>query len=158
MKRGVVLIALAACGSSSGGADAVHADPCSVQLSGALTNMQTCGTARMTWMSSSNASQFTLNLTTSSPVVQIAIGFPGKPTVGQHVTTGDGGVTVTDDAGKMWDSTASGGSFDLSFTAVTSTIVSATGTTYVVDGALTASVPAASGTGASGTVMLTATF
>jgi len=153
-----MLIALAACGSSSGGADAVHAGPCSLQLSGALTDSQTCGMARMAWMSSSNASQFTLNLTTGSPAVQIAIGFPGKPMVGQHVTSGDGGVMVSGDAGKLWDSTASGGSFDLSFTTVTQTIVSATGSTYVVDGALTATAPAAAGTGASGTVMVSATF
>jgi len=170
MKLLVVAVALGACGSSSGSADAPGTGgPCSVTLTGAATGSFPCVVPRTSWQASSNETNFTFDLTTGSPAVQVAIRFAGQPMVGQHHTTTDGasagGIMVVDtSSSKMWDASAGAGSnagvgmFDLSLTAVTTSIVSATGTTYSVNGALTATMPAVSGTGATGSVMLTAAF
>lgn len=170
MKLVFVVVALAACGGSSSSVDAPGTGgPCSVTLTGAATGSFPCVVPRTSWQASSNATNFTFDLTTGSPAVQVAIHFTGQPMVGQHVTTTDGsstgGILVADESdSKMWDASAGAGSnagqgmFDLSFTVVTTSIVSATGTTFAVNGALTGTLPAVSGTGASGSVMMTAAF
>jgi hypothetical protein len=170
MKLLALMMAIGACGGSSSSVDALGTGgPCSVTLTGAATGSFPCVVPRTTWLSSSNAANFTFALTTGSPAVQVAIGFAGQPMVGQHYTTSDGsstgGVVVTDESNSMmWDASAASGSnaakgmFDLSFTVVTTSIVSATGTSYSVNGGLTAMLPAVSGTGATGMVKLTAVF
>jgi len=169
MKSLLVAVAFGACGGSSSSVDAPGSGgPCSVTLTGAATGSYPCVVPRTTWVMSSNQGGFGFNITTSSPAVQVAIGFTGEPATDRHYKSSDadvtGGITVTSDSNMVWaaasmaGSDAATGTFDLSLTDATVTITSATGKSYTTMGALSATLAPMAGTGATGMVTLTAAF
>ncbi|MFN2546111.1 MAG: hypothetical protein ABR567_01630 [Myxococcales bacterium] len=159
--------ALAACG---GGITTTpgQSSSCSVTLSGAVTGTFNCQYATTAWASSNNLGAFAFSAA-GPPAVTVAIGFTGEPHTGAYKNTDAGaesGITVTNGSGasaQYWvanvgDGSTPAGSYTLNFTSVSNAITVSNGKGYSVEGTLDATLPAVSGTGATGTVTLHATF
>ncbi len=158
-------LVLAACGGSSTGLG--QSGHCSVTLSGAQTGTYDCQTAFAAWDSSKNQGSFGFQVAQSgtAPGIVAAITFPGEPhsaTFSQSDTGASGGVIVSGASSSYWiassDASSTQGTYSLKLTGVSSAYSNSSGKTYSTTGTVDGTLPAASGSGASGTVTLHATF
>jgi hypothetical protein len=156
----LVVVAAAGCSSDSNNGGTVN---CSGSVSGAINGSYSCTAVTAVWATTNNIGGLTINAT-GTPTITIGIGFTGAPTTKTYSSSDAdaiSGVTVTSGTA-VWLASVSGGtaqgSYQLHLTSVGTAVTSANGNSYAVHGTLTATLPAASGTTASGTVTASFTF
>ena len=161
---------LAACGGTGLTTIAGQSSSCTVTLSGALTGTYDCKPATAAWSSSSSQGGFAFNVSQagSAPAISLAIGWPGEPKTGTYANTdagAQGAVSVQIPSGASaghWVAAAGSGSaqgsYSLKFTSVSNTLSASNVKAYSTEGTLDATLPAVSGTGATGTITQHATF
>jgi hypothetical protein len=166
----VAAVVLAGCGGSTSPTTNGLTGSASITLSGAQTGSFTANNVVSAWNTASSQGAFGMSVlqaaSTSTPGIAVAITFPGEPHTGHFLSTGTGAagaVSVNPSGNIFWaatSSTASGaqGSYDLNLTSVSSAATVNGGKTYTVSGTLDATVTAITGSGATGTVTLHATF
>jgi hypothetical protein len=157
------LVVFAAAGCSSDSNDDGGNGNCSGSVSGAINGSYSCTAVTAVWATANNIGGLTINAT-GTPTITIGIGFTGAPTTKTYSSTDAdaiSGVTVTSGTA-VWLASASGGtaqgSYSLHLTSVGTAVTTANGNSYTVHGTLTATLPAASGTTASGTATVSFTF
>ncbi|MGZ6142068.1 MAG: hypothetical protein ACXWLM_01960 [Myxococcales bacterium] len=160
-------LALAACGGSTTTTPG-QSSSCTVTLSGGLTGTYDCKPATTAWASSNNQGgfAFTVAQAGTTPQITVAIGMTGEPAAGTYTTTTSGvssGISVNTGSGaaaQYWVESSGGGTtlgtFTLTFTSVSNAVTAPNGKAYDGEGTLDATVPAATGGGA--TISLHATF
>ena len=139
---------------------------CTALLSGAVTGSYDCRPAYTQFDSATGRSGFGFDLAASGtrPAIFVAVEWVGVPMVATY-TSADSGASasllVTSSANRWSADVGSGspaGSYQLTLTSVAQNGVTSGGLAYRTDGSLTATLPAAAGTGASGTINLSVTF
>jgi hypothetical protein len=168
----VAVAALAAFGCSKSDKSSTGpggSSSCSVTLSGSQTGTYDCTPAEALHSTAGDTAGFgfQVNSSTTQPDIVSLILWSGTPAAGEWKSTdmgAAGAVAVSTTAGAAWYTAAGNiglpaqGSYDLKVSSVSNPVQTDSGTAYTVHGSLTASLPAASGTGASGTVTVNATF
>ncbi len=142
---------------------------CTVTLSGAVSGTYNCSPATTTWSAFDNTGGFTFAVQPSgaTPTVGVAILWLGEPT--DTVTyrntdvSAQATIYVTNASSQTWQAIIGGGpppagSYSLHFTSVVNNLTTADGKGYSTDGTATATLPAVSGTGATGTITMTVDF
>ena len=160
----VAAVAIVAIVFGCGGALPGQTASCTVALSGALSGTYDCKPAATAWQSSNNMGGFAFQVQQAgnTPAIQVGIGWTGEPQV-KHYKQSDsgaqGGVTVQTASSQNWSAVAGyQGIYDLNFTSVTNPISASNGKVYTAAGTLDATLPATSGTGATGTITVHVTF
>jgi hypothetical protein len=142
-------------------------DTCSVTISGPVAGTFDCVSTATAWASAGNTGVFSFFVAPGGtiPDVEAIIRWAGEPQAGHFVNTAPGaggGAGVTLANTQAWSALAGGtspqGSYDLFFTSVTLTQTIPTGKVFAAHGSLVAYLPAVAGSGASGTITMTATF
>jgi len=163
-------LALAACGGSGIGPGGTigSSNGCSITLSGAVTGTFDCKTAVVAWDSAKNEGFYAFSVAEAgaTPQIAVAISFPGEPHSGTYASSGTGVtgaiIVSTSSSSNLWeaskDSTSAQGTYSLKFTGVSTTYSTASGKAYNTAGSLDATMPAASGSAATGTVTAHVTF
>ena len=164
MRMAAVAIAATVLGCGGGGALPGQTASCTATLSGALSGTYDCKPAATAWQSSNNMGAFAFQVQQagSTPGIQVGIGWTGEPQV-KHYKQSDadaqGGVIVQTASSQNWSAVAGfQGTYDLNFTSVTNPISASNGKVYTTAGTLDATLPATSGTGATGTITVHVTF
>jgi hypothetical protein len=157
------------CNAKSTGVHPGISSSCSVTLSGAISGgPYDCQPATTAWSLADNYGGFSFAVAASGtrPAVSVAIEWIGEPVVGGY-TNGDAGalanLTVTASNNQSWVASVTGtaapsGSYGLLFSSIVDNLNVAGGKGYSAEGTLTASLPAVTATGATGTVTINATF
>ena len=174
MKRTIFAAAstlvFAACGGTGIGPGGTigQSDHCSVTLTGAQNGTYDCKSALAVWDSNKNETSFafTVSEAGTTPQITVVISFKGEPHSGTYASTDTGvtgGATVSISAGSAgWVGTSDPGSpqgsFSLKFTGVSTAYTASSGKSYTTAGSVDATLPAISGSAATGTVTLHATF
>jgi hypothetical protein len=141
---------------------------CTVTLSGVFPGTWDCRPALIGWASASNTTGFGFDLaaTATQPAVILSISFAGEPAVRTYASSdsaAQGVAEVLVTPGLEWLASAGGlnapqGSYALTLTSVSDTVATAHGKAYLVAGTVTATLPAVTASGATGTITLSATF
>ncbi len=141
---------------------------CSVTLSGAVSGTYNCQPATTLWSSSDNRGGFSFGVTASGtrPLISATVLWLNQPTVTSYTnadSAAEAQITVTTSANQTWQAAvgqgaAATGSYTLTFTSVVQNGANAGGMAYSADGTLNATLPAVTASGASGVVIITATF
>jgi hypothetical protein len=156
-------LAALATAATLAGCGGVASQNCTVTLTGAQTGTYDCRPSFTAWDSATNLAGFAFDMKQSgtAPHVQVAIRFPNQPHVGDYLNTdagAQGALSVTA-ASASWAAVSGGqGSYHLIFTSVAESLSDSTGKVYVGAGTVDATLPAMSGTGATGTVSLHVAF
>jgi len=173
MRTAVALAAAAAavvgCNTGSTGLRPGVSSSCSVSFSGATTGTYDCQPATTAYSLLDGDAVFSFGVTQSGarPQVAVSLAWVGEPQVGSYANTDVGAVAhlqVTTSSGAAWlasvgeNNVGAAGTYLLTFSSVVNNLQTAQGNGYSTDGTLTATLTPVSGTGASGTVTLTATF
>jgi hypothetical protein len=172
--RSIVVVAAAAlvwgCGNSSTAPTPIPGQTasCSVTLSGSIAGTFDCRPAIIGWASASNTSGFGFSLTASAtqPAVVVSVSWAGRPAVRTYASSDSGAQGIAEvlvAPGVEWLASVGGntppqGSYALTLTSVTDTVVTARGQAYLVAGTLTATLGPVATTGASGAITINATF
>jgi hypothetical protein len=148
----------------SGGTSAT----CTVTLSGAVSGTYDCKPATTLWSSGDNTGGFSFGVAVSGtrPAIAAAIQWVGQPKDTSYTNADSAAqaqIIVTTSGNQVWTATvgqglATTGSYTLTFTSVVRNGSSAGGEGYAADGTLNATLPAVTSSGASGVIILTATF
>jgi len=168
----LAVAAVAAFGCSSSDKSATGpggSTSCSVTLSGSQTGTYNCAPVAAFKASTSDSAGFGFQVSASGsqPTITALILWLGTPASGHHTNSDAGaygGVTAGTAAGAYWYAAAGNiglpaqGTYDLNLTSVTNPVQTDSGTSYTVHGSLSASLPALTTSGASGTVTVSATF
>ncbi len=141
---------------------------CTVSLSGAVTGTYDCHAASVTWSNVDSLGTFTFSVAGSAttPTVTITVQWLGEPTIGTYASSDSAAqalLVVRTSSGQTWQasvggSNATAGSYALDFTSVVNNLQEQYGNLYATDGALSAHLPAVAASGATNTVLLSATF
>ncbi len=173
MKTRILLLGAAAaalgCNASPSGLHPGISNSCTVTLSGAVTGgPYDCQPATTAWSLTDDYGGFSFGVTGagSKPGISVAIEWLGEPMDSTYSNVDLGALAnlkVTSSSNQVWEAFATGlsaptGSYVLSFTSVVNNLQTSTGKGYTAEGTLTASLPALTASGATGTVTLTATF
>jgi hypothetical protein len=168
----MALLGPAACGSSTdngsdGGNDGGNS-ACTIALTGAQTGSYDCASVLAIFASDSSLSAVDFSTSTGSPVVNVALRFPGELTTKTYRSTDAGAVgSVVVNLNNMsaWiavvdpsSQTPIVGSFVLTISSVSTLSSDANGKVLRVHGSLTATLPSLASTAATGTVTVNATF
>lgn len=173
--RFAVVVAAAAAWGCGKSATAPSRNPgetasCSVTLSGSgsIPGTWDCRPAIIGWASASNTTGFGFDLaaSTTQPALIVSISFAGEPAVRSYASSdsaAQGVAEVLVAPGLEWLASVGGGnapqgSYALTLTSVSDTVATAQGRAYLVAGTVTATLPAVTASGSSGTVTLSATF
>lgn len=164
-------LVLAACGGGTGigpSGTIGGSDHCSVTLTGAQTGTYDCKSAIAVWDQTKNETSFVFSVSEAgtTPQILVVISFKNEPHSATYASTDTGvlgGATVYISGGSSgWtassDPGSPQGSFSLKFTGVLTAYTASNGKTYSTAGSLDATLPATSGSAATGTVILHATF
>lgn len=167
--RGIAMLAAVAwlgCNKSETSPSGISSS-CSVTLSGAVSGTYDCQPATTLWTSGSNQGGFSFGVTaaTGKPAISAAVVWVGEPKDTSYTNADSAAgaqITVTS-SGQIWQAQvgqglAATGSYSLSFTSVVQNGGNAGGKAYAADGTLNATLPAVTASGASGVVIVTATF
>lgn len=139
---------------------------CSMTLSGAISGTYACDLVMAVWSSESDRGAVNISsniLGTSGVRVSASAGFLGAPATKTYASTdadAKGGFSVADGQ-NVWAAvtgTDPQGSYTVSISSVTEAETQPTGKAYRAAGTLTATLTAAKGTAASGTVTMVAEF
>ena len=159
---------LVGCGTTSTSPTAGTNGAATIALSGAQTGTFTANNVVAAWNSQSTQGAFGMSVLQAgaTPAIVVAITFPGEPHTGHFLNTGTGasaGISVNPSGSIFWAATGSAasgaqGSYDLNLTSVSSAVTVSGGKTYTVSGTLDVTMPAVSGSAATGTVTMHATF
>jgi len=173
MRTAVALAAAAAtvvgCNTGTTGLRPGVSSSCSVTFSGAFTGTYDCQPATTAYSLVDGDGVFSFGVTQSGsrPQVAVSLAWVGEPQVGSYANTDVGAVAhlaVTTSSGAAWlasvgeNNVTATGTYLLTFSSVLNNLQTPQGSGYSTDGTLTATLNAVSGTGATGTVTLTATF
>ncbi len=141
---------------------------CSVSLQGALSGTYDCQPAVTAWSASDNSGGFSFGVPASgtTPSISVAIVWVGEPTTRTYAisdSAAQASLTVTTSSGQSWHAAVgpgvtATGQYALTFNSVSVTSTTAVGKTYAADGAMNGSLLPVAGTGASGTLVVIATF
>jgi len=164
-------VAIAGCDlstTSTGGGGGGTSASCSVSLQGALSGSYDCHPAVTAWSSVDNSGGFSFGVAGSgtTPGISVAIVWVGEPTVRSYANSdsaAQASLTVTASTGQSWHAAVGPGitavgQYELTFDSVKTAVVTGAGKTYSADGAMNGSLQPVPGTGASGTLVLIATF
>ena len=164
---GITLLAVAAA-LACGGSSTTGGGTCTITTSGGQTGTWDCGVFAAAWSSSSNQGAFSAGATDAAhDLVSVAMGISGQPHAGTFKFSDAGavgGISVTANGNSSsWfaghnSSTDSQGDYTLTITSLSETVSNSGGKAYRVGGTLDATLPALSGSSATGTVTLHATF
>jgi hypothetical protein len=162
------LFALAGCG---GGTTNLTTDPsanCTITLSGALTGTLGCTGHDAAYNSANNTGGFAITAAPAATVqsFSMAVGTTGQPTTGTFTQSSGSlngsGVVVQGTGNQIWSaSVGSGtqGTFSLVVRDLGSSISANGGTAWpLIHGTFNATLPAVAGSGATGSVTVTASF
>ena len=169
--RDVVLVAVVGalgCNKTTTGVQPGVSSSCTVTLSGAVSGTYDCRPATTTWSNTDDTGGFTFGIRASgtTPAMGLAIVWLGEPTDSTYAGTDAGAqadIFVTTASNQTWRAsigggTAAAGSYSVTFTSVTYNLPEAGGKGYSADGTLNATLPAVAASGATGVVILTASF
>lgn len=168
LRHVVILAAVAAlgCNKATAPTGGISAN-CSVTLSGALSGTYDCRPATTLW-AATDTTDFTFGVAASGtrPSIAVAILWGGVPTDSTYRNTDAGAeaeLIVTTSAHQTWEAAVGpgetvAGSYGLTFTSVAQNGANAGGNGYDAEGTLDATLPAVTSTGASGVVLVSATF
>ncbi len=141
---------------------------CSVSLQGALSGTYDCQPAVTTWAVSDNSGAFSFGVAASgaTPAISVAIVWVGEPALRTYANTdsaAQASLTVTNSSGQSWHAAVgpgvtATGQYTLTFDSVSVVNTTAAGKTYAASGTMSASLQPVSGTQASGTLVVIATF
>jgi hypothetical protein len=167
----VALVAAGCTGTGLTGAtasgDGGGSSSCSLVLTGNLSGTLVCTPAETIWSSASDTGAFTFAVpaTATEPGVQVHVTWSGEPAVGSDSSGAPdavGQIVATNAAGQAWSAVAGGasarGSYVLTFRSVVAGVSTGSTTSYDAHGSLYASLISVAGSGASGGVVMTATF
>jgi len=170
MRFALVLVAVAAlgCDKTGTGTQTGISSTCSVTLSGSVSGTYDCRPATTLWSNADNKGDFSFGVTASGtrPAISVAILWPGQPRDTAYTSAdsaAQAAISVTTSANQVWQAAvgqgvAATGSYNLAFTSLVAGSTNATGIGYSADGTLQATLTAVTASGASGVVILTATF
>jgi hypothetical protein len=169
-RRRVVILAAAAilgCNKNSTGPAQGVSSSCTVNLSGAISGTYDCRPATTSWSGTTDDAGFSFGVRASGtePVIGLAIVWLGEPADTTYHNTDAGAqadISVTS-GNQTWLATVgegppAAGTYSLTFSSVVINSSAASGKLYATDGTVTATLPAVTATGASGVVILSATF
>ena len=178
-QRAVILAAAAilGCNSNSTGPQQGTSKSCTVTLSGAVSGTYDCRPATTSYGTATDATGFTFGVRASGsqPAIGLSVVWIGTPTDtiyrnpdGTYTYTNTNGgaqadISVTTSNGQTWLATVgegppAAGTYILNFATVTANNVTASGALYDAEGTVTATLPAVASSGATGTIILSATF
>lgn len=177
MVLGLVLIGVVGCGGNGGGAGGSGGDmsmangtPCALTASGAVSGSWDCGTVSAVWTESSGLGAVAFVVSNGAPLTLLTVNLTrmGELTTGSY-SDNDSGATsasVAQEAGTpppTWAMSVGGsdpkqGSYTMSLATAARLVDTAQGKTYTVHGSADLTLVPQSGSGATGNLMLHATF
>jgi len=170
MRIAVVLAAVAALGCDKNGTSTQTgvSSSCTVTLSGSISGSYDCRPATTLWSSADNKGDFSFGVTASGtrPAISLAILWPGQPKDTAYTnadSAAQAAVSITTSTNQVWQAAVgpgvtATGSYTLVFSSLVVGSTNATGIGYSADGTLNATLTAVTASGASGVVLVTATF
>jgi hypothetical protein len=179
-KLGAVVLAAAGilgCNSNSTGPQQGVSSSCTVTLSGAVSGTYDCRPATTSYGGATDNTGFTFGVRASGsqPAIGLTVVWIGIPTDSiyrnmdgtysyKYTDIGaQGDISVTTSNGQTWLATIgegppAAGTYILTFTSVTANSFTSSGGLYDGEGTVTATLPAVASSGATGTIILSATF
>ncbi len=165
----VATLAALGCNASTTGPTPGISSHCTVTLSGAVSGTYNCSPATTTWSAFDNTGGFTFAVQPSgaTPTVGVAILWLGEPTDTVTYRNTDAfaqaTIFVTNASNQTWQALVGGGppptgSYSLHFTSVNYNLSTSGGRGYSTDGTASATLPAVTATGATGTITMTVDF
>ncbi len=154
-------LAIGACSSDST-TDTGVTTTCTVTYTGAATGSVPC-VAVSAYSTATGLGAVTITSSSGSPSFNAALGFPGVPATKSYKNSdsgASGGVTATQGTTAIWFAQAGGatGNYTLTLSSVGTAVSGGSGATYAIHGSLTGSLPAPTGSTATGTVTVSVTF
>ena len=169
-KRWAVVLTAAGilgCNKNSTGPGTGVSSSCTVNLSGAVSGTYDCRPATTSWSSTTDDAGFSFGVPASGtrPAIGLTIVWLGEPADTTYHNTDAGAqadISVTSGT-QSWVATVgegppAAGTFSLTFTSVVTNSITPAGKLYATEGTVTATLPAVTSSGASGVVILSATF
>ncbi len=166
---GAVIGVLSGCSSDNGtGSDGGGTTGCTITLTGAQTGSPPCSGVTVIWTSDDNKFAFGFYTATGDTTVTGSLAAPGEPAKTTYQSTDATllGSAVVDNGENGWlaqsadpsSDTPAVGSFTLTITSLSTMVSNSDGKVYTAHGTFTATLPASTDTGATGTVMMKVTF